>query len=140
MKESADKTEATYKDGAEGLSARRIGRGDAARHASGYFQADVELEATFGTTTELEGFINNFRPAEGEKGTEHVSSSWDVDLKGTTADFASALTATDNSDATWTANAYGGSTTERPKGIHGTFNTNFDNDNGKAWGVYHTER
>ena len=68
---------ATYSGTAKGLSARRT---DGVT-ASGHFEADVSLSATFGADATLEGRIDNFRSADPEgQGTAHVNSDWRADL------------------------------------------------------------
>ncbi len=68
---------ATYSGDAHGLSARRTGAGDAMTTASGHFEADVTLNATFGTTPTLNGTIDNFRAVAGEG---HVDPAWSIPL------------------------------------------------------------
>ncbi len=68
---------ATYSGTAKGLSARETD----GTTASGHFEADVFLSATFGADATLEGRIDNFRSADPEgQGTAHVNSAWSAKL------------------------------------------------------------
>ena len=67
---------ATYSGTARGLSARTTG----GETASGHFQADVSLSATFGASPTLGGTVTNFRPEAGQ-GTAHVNPAWSLTLR-----------------------------------------------------------
>jgi len=135
--------EATYKGEAAGYSYRETGEGDDLKKASGEFTANVELEATFGTSPALEGSISGFK---GVGGTEHVNTSWYVTLEEDAS--ISGLTAggdvtdgekpgmEDATSGSWNAHAYG-EADKNPAGLVGAFSAGFDD--GNAAGVYHAE-
>ncbi len=121
---------ATYDGTAHGLSARVNTDGVA---ASGHFEADVRLNATFGASPTLGGTIGNFRSADpAAQGTAHVGS-WAVDLgtadlgTGTgrvlNAPFSGSGTGNPTSGG-WSAYGYGDSG-RRPAGFHGGFEADF---------------
>ena len=122
---------ATYTGVTRGLSARATGTGDAATTASGHFEADVRLEATFGPGPTLGGEIRDFRSADpAAQGTAHVGS-WTVDL-GTAvlgsgdvpnASFGGVGTGHPTAGG-WSAYAYG-TDGARPAGFYGGFDADF---------------
>ncbi len=72
---------ATYSGTAKGLSARTDSEGTS---ASGHFEANVELKATFGADATLGGTIDNFRSANpAGQGTAHVNDAWSATLDPT---------------------------------------------------------
>ena len=72
---------ATYSGTAKGLSARTDSEGTS---ASGHFEADVSLNATFGTAPTLDGTIDAFRSANpAGRGTAHVNDAWSATLDPT---------------------------------------------------------
>ena len=152
-------TSATYEGEARGLSALTTGTGADAVTASGHFEADVTLNATFGPKEEdrtLGGTIYNFRPVAGQQHNGHVDPEWSLTLN-----FAD-LTVDDDSNkfftspripyitnngGSWNATPYGFSPDGRlvrPDGFYGGFNATFRNDEGTtvgaAAGVYSAEK
>ena len=106
---------------------------------SGNFEADVMLEATFGSTPMLGGTIDNFRAAQGSN-PGAVDSSWEVTLMGTTASSSGGTVTAGVAEAsgqsgTWSATSYG-DTDMRPAGIYGGFNAHFSD--GHVAGSYAT--
>ena len=139
---------ATYSGDARGLSARTVGTGDDAVTASGHFEADVTLNATFGTAPELGGTIDNFRPVDGQ-GDGHVDTGWRLELVPASIDTNdNSLTYSrkayiTNNGGSWNAEPYGASG-ERPAGFYGGFDATFPNSEGTtvgaAAGVYSAEK
>ena len=144
---------ATYSGTALGLSARATGTGDEARTASGHFDADVSLTATFGANPMLGGTIGRFRSADPDgQGTAHVNPDWsatldptaltqfDHDGRSITSDTGGRVTSADISGTgvtgEWSATGYGHGG-ERPAGFFGGFRAEFSD--GAAAGVYHAE-
>ena len=114
---------------------------------TGEFTADVELTATFGRNASVSGKIMNFegsavdsswevtlqsRPGVAYTGTNYVESATNI------SENPVALGSGSNQGGIWTATAYGNSTTARPQGIFGHFNTHFTN--GHAAGAYATKK
>ena len=153
---------ATYNGKARGLSARKRG----AVYASGHFEADVELVATFGyqvfqpdhqlVLPNLSGTIDNFRAVPG-KGSGHVDTGWSIRLQPAAINPASGVVTAayakagslNNPTGGWNATAYGATRNERPDGFYGGFNTMFcdgecnagrTNVVGAAVGVYSAEK
>ena len=142
---------ATYSGDARGLSARTVGTGDDAVTASGHFEADVTLNATFGTSPELGGMINNFRPVEGQ-GDGHVNTDWSLTLIPesipTSGDDPGIISEGQfqevfRNGSKWNATPYG-ERSEHPDGFYGGFNAiwtdDFGQPTGAAAGVYSTEK
>ena len=142
---------ATYSGDARGLSARTVGTGDDAVTASGHFEADVTLNATFGTSPELGGMINNFRPVEGQ-GDGHVNTDWSLTLIPesipTSGDDPGIISEGHfqevfRNGSKWNATPYG-ENREHPDGFYGGFNAIWTDDFGQATGaaagVYSTEK
>ena len=141
-------TSATYSGTAQGLSTR-VTEGQT---ASGHFDADVTLNATFNANPRLSGQINNFRSADpSNQGTDHVNSGWNIRLReGTMSAGTAAVTFSrvdhDNDPVTpdissgrgeflnteqvqgrWAAYGYGDSG-RRPDGFFGGFTARFNDD------------
>ena len=150
---------ATYEGTAKGLSARQTG----SRTASGHFEADVSLKATFGSGSAamLGGHINNFRSADPAKqGTAHVNSDWEVTLSdsrlvphldndrdGTNTDGGQVTNGGVAGDSvrvgSWAGTGYGSreplsGEEQRPEGFYGGFRAEFTD--GSAAGVFHAEQ
>ncbi len=140
---------ASYRGTAQGLSARQTD----GTTASGHFEADVKLDATFGSAATLTGTIDNFRSANpAEQGTAHVSSEWSMGLDSETlaqrtnpdidSDSMTPFAGVVNGDFTaglagnWSGVGYG-EPGERPVGFYGGFRAEFSD--GVAAGVYHAE-
>ena len=157
-------TSATYNGEARGLSARKMGT----VYASGHFEADVELVATFGyvdqqtfdfETPSLAGTIDNFRAVAGQ-GSSHVDTGWSLRLNPSAIDLGTGAVnpstsyvyssgSPDNPTGGWSATPYGDTRSERPDGFYGGFNTMFCDGNcnaqrtnvvGAAVGVYSVEK
>ena len=140
---------ATYEGEARGLSAHTVGTGDDAVTASGHFEANVMLEATFGASPMLAGTIDRFRAVAGQ-GSGHVNTRWSIRLQptaitnGEITGGAVTISAPDG-DGSWSATAYGDSG-ERPAGFYGGFTAEFYGGEGgdgpttgAAVGVYSAE-
>ncbi len=155
---------ATYTGKARGLSARTVGTVT----ASGHFEADVKLVATFGyqvfqpsfglVLPTLDGTIDNFRPVAGQ-GSGHVDTGWSIRLQPAAIDprngvvnypaYVRSSGSPTNPTGSWNATAYGDTSNERPDGFYGGFNTMFCDGNcnagrtnvvGSAAGVYSAEK
>ena len=137
---------ATYKGKALGMSVvwetDTKGKEVKGSRASGGFTANVDLKMTFGISDSavdatLKGTISNF---EGNG----VDTSWSVDLDsanlsdGIITGGGTGVTDGGDDAGTWTATAWGGSATTRPKGVYGAFDADFTN--GAAGGVYSTRK
>ena len=119
---------ATYSGTARGLSARTVNEVT----ASGHFEADVSLSATFGASPTLGGTVRNFR-AEAGQGGAHVGP-WSIDLPATgpragTGDIRNAPFGNVGADGNptaggWSAYAYG-LDGARPTGVYGGFQADF---------------
>ncbi len=147
---------ATYTGKASGLSARKTDVEGNDVYASGHFEADVELRATFDPLdATLEGTIDNFRSVAG---SGHVDTTWSLDLQSTelsgSSDITGMISLTDgtadrNADGRWSADSYG-NTGEYPTGFYGGFEVEFqvpDSDDpnqtdviGVAAGVYEASK
>ena len=153
-------TKATYTGAAAGLSARKMGTGDDATYASGHFVANVTLNASFkGADSALSGTIGNFRPADGEEGTNHVdSAAWSITLRNVPLTIPSSSVGGTDDDpgeslgtgvaGNLTVNAYRKTAVDagdhHPEGFFGQFNARFyDEDDttvtGAAAGNYHAD-
>jgi len=120
---------ATYEGDAHGLSTFRASTSGETPEAvrSGHFMADVELKATFGTTTKLEGMIDNFRG-------DAVNTGWKVEITGGELNDTNGNTV--KGTGRFTNQTYG-EAGQRPTGIVGTFGRNFSD--GAVDGVYHAK-
>ncbi len=144
---------ANYKGTASGFSERKVGEGDAAKHESGEFMANVNLKATFtddNTEASLAGRIDGFAPKTGSAGSGHVNTGWVVELNknsvarnenqfsGVVEDNSDSLGANHASSGTWTAFGYGAEM-KRPSGFVGAFDAMFVEDSGSAAGVFQAD-
>lgn len=139
--ENGNDVTARYSGNAVGFSVRNDGDGDAV--ASGHFDADVSLTASFGGNPTLGGHISGFRG-------NAVNSNWrvqlnQVNLAGTTVAVADGVASGGGAAGVWTATGYGPAQTQdangsavnhRPEGFVGRFNANFSD--GAAAGAYAT--
>ncbi len=143
---------ANYKGTASGFSERKVGEGDAAKHESGEFMANVNLKATFTDTANnasLAGRIDGFAPKTGSAGSGHVNTGWVVELNesttrtenrfsGTVANNSDSLGANYASGGNWNASGYG-APDKRPSGFVGAFDAMFGEDSGSAAGVFQAD-
>ncbi len=127
-----DGDKASYSGGAVGMSSRTQGSGDSKTTDSGRFTASVKLNAAFGAAPTVTGTINNFQG-------DAVNSGWSVSLGEATLAQGTqnqGTAVTGGRDGMWSAQAYGTSGTERPRGIYGGFAVHFSD--GDAAGAYAT--
>ncbi len=152
-------TNATYTGKARGLSARNTGTGDDPVYASGHFEADVKLVATFGwfnpqdfsdfVLPGLEGKIDNFRAVAGQ-GSGHVDAGWSLRLlearinQGVVS--PGVIYVGSQPAGSWDATAYGDTSGEAPDGFYGSFSVSFgvrfddpDDTHGAAVGLYYAD-
>ena len=144
---------ANYKGTASGFSERMVGEGDAAKHESGEFMANVNLKATFTGTpgdASLAGRIDGFAPKTGSAGSGHVNTGWVVEFNpgnrnaganqfsGSVEDNSDSLGPNYASKGSWNAFAYGASG-KRPSGYVGAFDAMFGEDSGSAAGVFQAD-
>ena len=135
-------SDAMYAGTAAGLSAHTDDDGVT---ASGHFEADVSLTATFSATKPgISGTITNFRPALSDQGDKHVSDQWVVGLGA----FELNASLGGNGDTNvnnqgsgeWSTRPYGTAqaTPEQPEGFYGFFNAEFTD--GAVAGIYDAKK
>ena len=136
--ELGDDDKATYSGTAAGMSVLKTDNaaGDGQDVDSGRFTASVMLNATFGATPMIGGYIHSFDGSA-------ASDTWRVTLEdqalaangGVTVN---GRTVSTGADGVWSNEAYGGDSTARPTGVFGGFTAHFSD--GHAAGAYATRK